>query len=459
MKIIICGAGQVGSGIAERLAAEGNDVSIIDQSAELVQRVNDLLDVRAFHGHGAHPDVLEKAGARDADMLIAVTLHDEVNMMACHVGHALFDVPTKIARVRAQSYLDKAWATLFARENVAIDQVISPEIEVGNVVMRRLAMPGAFDIGYFADGKVALVGMSCQAECPVIDTPLKQLSELFPDLPSVVVAISRQGRLIAPHGDDQLLVGDEAYVVSPIGQVPRLLKIFGQEQGLARRIIIAGGGNIGLFVARSIEENHPDIRVRLIESSKTRAVEIASTVPRTTVLNGSAVNDDVLREADVSNADMIIALTNDDQVNILTAVLAKQLGCKRALSLVNHSGYASLVRSFNIDAHVNPKAITVSRILQQVRRGRIRAIHTIQNGAGEVIEAEVLSASPVVGKTIKELRLPDGVRFGSILREGKLIRPTSATPLDTHDRVILFATSQRVRDIEHLFRVSIEYLG
>ena len=458
MKVIICGAGQVGLGIAERLAAEGNDVSIIEQSPALVQRANDVLDVRAIQGNGAHPDVLARAGAPSADMLIAVTLSDEVNMIACQIANSLFETPTKIARVRAQTYLDKQWVNLFSRDSIAIDYIISPEIEVGNVVMRRLALPGAFETASFAEGLVLAIGVNCGPECPIVNTPIRQLAELFPDLPATIVAIVRDGQLMAVTSEEPLEVGDDVYLVLPNEQVPRTLKIFGHEETQARRIIIAGGGNIGLFVAHAIEQREHNVRVKIIESQRERAVTIAETLQRTVVLNGDALSEELLREADVGATETLVALTNNDQVNILTSVLAKQLGCQRSLCLVNSPGYTNMVRSFGIDAQVNPRAVTVSRILQYVRRGRIRAVHEIHDGAGEIIEAEALETTPVVGHPIRSLELSPGVRFGIIVRQGKVIRPTGDTELMPRDRVILHAPAAHIRQVEQLFRVSPDYL-
>lgn len=457
MKVIICGAGQVGSGIAEHLAAEGNDVTLIDNRPEVVQRANDMLDVRALLGHGSHPEVLEQAGAREADMLIAATLHDEINMVACQVASTLFDIPTKIARVRAQTYLNHEWARLFSRDRMGIDSIISPEVEVGEAVIRRIELPGAFETASFADGKVRVVGLRCGPECPVVDTPLRQLGELFPDLPSVIVAIVRQGRLFVPHGDDQLILGDDVYFIAPAEQVARTLSIFGQEDRKARRVLIIGGGNVGFYVAQQIEQRQPNLRVKVIEASRARAVEIAELLERTVVLNGTALSADLLREADIANVDTVAALTNDDQVNILTSVLAKQLGARRSLSLINASGFANITQTFGIDSHVNPRATTVGRILQHVRRGRIRAIHSVQNGEGEVVEAEVLETSAILGKPLKDLGVSDGVRFGAIVRGGKVLKPTGTMHLETKDRVVLFAAAGHVREVEQLFRVSLEY--
>ena len=457
MKVIICGGGQVGTGIAERLAAEGNSVSVIDASAELVQRANDILEVRAVHGNAAHPDVLMRAGAGEADMLIAVTLHDEVNMVACQVAHTLFDIPTKIARVRAQTYLEKEWRRLFAREALPIDFIISPEVEVGNMIMRRLQLPGAFDVVSFSEGKISVLGIACGSECPVLATPLTHLANLFPDLPAVTAALVRKGRLFVPHGQDLLQEGDEAYVIMPTAQIHRTLQIFGHEEHQARRIVIAGGGNIGLYVARQLEEREPNIRVKVIEASRERAVQIAESLERTVVLHGSSLSEDVLREAEIATADTLVAVTNDDQANLLTSALAKQLGCRSTMVLINSPNYVGMVRSLGVDALVNPRAITVSRVLQHVRRGRIRGVHSVHNGAGELIEAEVLETAPVLGRPLREYKNSEGIRFGAILRDGKVIIATGATELEVKDRVVLFARADHVREVEQMFRVSPDY--
>jgi len=457
MKVIICGAGQVGYGIAERLSSEGNNVSIIDASPELVQRANDMLEVRAVHGNAAHPDVLERAGAREADMLIAVTLHDEVNMVACQVAHTLFDIPMKIARVRAQTYLQNEWSRLFARDALPIDFIISPEIEVGNMILRRLQLPGAFDTVSFADGRIAMLGIACGPDCPVLDTPLTQLAQLFPDLPAVTAALVRKGRLFVPHGRDQLQVGDDAFVITPTEQVVRTLQIFGHEETRARRIVIAGGGNIGLYIARQLEEREPNVRIKIIEISRARAVEIAERLERTVVLHGSALSEDVLREAEITAADTLVAVTNDDQANLLTSALAKQLGCRTNMALVNSANYAGMVRSLGIDAQINPRAITVSSVLQHVRRGRIRAVHSVHNGAGELIEAEVLETAPILGRPLRDYKHSEGIRFGAILRNGKVLVPKGDTELEVKDRVVLFARADHVREVEQMFRVSPDY--
>lgn len=457
MRVVICGAGQVGYGIAERLAAENNDVSVVDTSPKLIQALRDTLDVRGFVGHGAHPDSLSQAGIEQAEMLIAVTLYDEVNMIACQVAHSLFNVPTKVARIRAQSYLKPHWSDLFSSNHLPIDVVISPEVEVGEMVLRRLQLPGATDSFLFADGEVALIGIECHDDCPVVDTPLSQLTELFPDLQAVVVALLREGRLFVPRSADSMLIGDLVYVVSHKDQVRRTLGIFGHDEQEAQRVIIAGGGNIGLFVAKALEARGNKSRVKIIEAGHDRAVAIADDLRRTIVLNGSALDQDILREADVGDADTLVSLTNDDQINILSCVMAKQLGCRRNMALINAPSYQSFTRTMGIDATVNPRSVTVSKILQHVRRGRIRGVHTIENGQAEVIEAEALETSPLVGKPLREAELGAGIRVGAIYRDHKVLVPDGGTHINARDRVIIFAMAEHVRRVEQMFRVSLDF--
>ncbi len=457
MRVIICGAGRVGYGIAERLAAEENDVSVIDTSAALIQGIRDTLDVRGYVGHGAQPDMLAQAGAEQADMIIAVTLYDEVNMVACQVAHSLFNVPTKIARIRAQSYLHSHYADLFSRDHMPIDVVISPEIEVGQMVLRRIALPGATDAVRFADDRIAMVAIECLEDCPVVNTPLEQLSELFPDLIATVVGVWRNEKLFVPHSSDQLSMGDLAYVVCDRDHVRRTLGLFGHEEQEASRIIIAGGGNIGYYVAQAIEARQPKTKVKIIETDRARAVTIADTLSRTVVLNGSALDQNILIEADIQDADLMVALTNDDQVNILSSVMAKRLGCKANLALINNPSYHSFTKTMGIDAHINPRAVTISRILQHVRRGRIRSVYSVQKGQAEVIEAEALETSPLVGKPLRELDLPASVRIGAIYRDKAVIRPNGDTKIKAKDRVVMFSELESVRHVEQMFRVSLEF--
>ncbi|MEM7443998.1 MAG: Trk system potassium transporter TrkA [Pseudomonadota bacterium] len=457
MKVIICGAGQVGSNIASYLATESNDVTVIDQSPVLIQKLSDTLDVKAILGHASTPPVLESAGAADADMLIAVTQSDEVNMVSCQVAHSLFNVPTKIARVRNQAYLDKVWADMFSRDNMPIDVIISPEMEVAYAVARRLQVPGAFDMIPLADGKVRLLGVICEDDCPIIQTPLRQLTSLFPDLQIEILAIVRDEKPIVPDSDDQMFPGDEVYFVAASDHVARAMAAFGHEEPEARRIIIIGGGNIGLSLAEEIETHHPGVTVRMIEFNADRAGAIAGRLNRTTVLQGDALDPEILDEAGVNLAEIVVAVTNDDEANILSSLLAKRYGAQRAVTLINKNTYGPLIRTLGIDAVVSPRAITASTILQHVRMGRIKSVHSLRDGFAEVIEAEALETSPLVGKPIREVKLPPEVIVGAIVREDEVIIARPSSIVKPHDRVILLAGAKSVRKIEKMFAVRLEF--
>ncbi|WP_062226114.1 Trk system potassium transporter TrkA [Aureimonas frigidaquae] len=457
MKVVICGAGQVGYGIAERLAAERHDVSVIDTQPGLVQAIRESMDARGIVGHGAHPEVLQEAGAAQADLLIAVTLYDEVNMIACQVAHSVFEVPTKIARIRSQSYLRSDLQDLFSTENLPIDVIISPEREVGDMVLGRIALPGAMDVIPFIDGAVVTVAIDCREDCPVINKPLGQLTELFPDLGATVVGILRNDELLVPSTADELRAGDLAYAVADKARIRRTLLLFGHEEPDAGRIVIAGGGNIGLYVAQEMEHRRLAARLCLVEASAERARVVADQLRHTTVLHGSSLDRSVLLEAAVDRADLTVALTNDDQANILTSVLAKRLGCRANMTLINDPAFQTFTRPLGIDAYVDPRSVTVSRVLQHVRRGRIRAVHSILDGRAELIEAEALETSPLVGVPLRELNLPEGLRIGAIWRANGFIRPDGQIKIKPHDRVVIFTAGHAVKKVEQLFRVSLEY--
>lgn len=457
MKVIVCGAGQVGFHIARQLADENNDVTVIDQSEDQIRRVSDTLDVQAMVGFASHPDVLERAAAGDTDMIIAVTQADEVNMVACQVAHSLFNVPTKIARVRHQSYLDPIWADLFSRDHLPIDVIISPEIEVARAISRRLQVPGAFDSIPLADGKVRVIGVRCNADCPVINTPLRQLTGIFPDLNIVVVGIIRDDRTIVPSAEDQMLAGDEVYFVADEDHVARAMVVFGHEETLARRVIIAGGGHIGQFLAQVIHEEHPGVTAKVIEADRRQAERAARDLVDTTVLHGDALDPEVLEEANVGVTEAIVAVTNDDETNILASLLAKRYGCKRALTLINNMNYAPLITTLGVDAVVSPRAITVSTILQHVRRGRIRAVHTLHEGFGEIMEAEILDTSRLLGLAIRDSELPHGTLVGAIVRGDEVIIPRADTRFRANDRVVMFVSAQAIKDVEKLFAVRLEF--
>lgn len=456
MRVLICGAGRVGQGIARRLSQERHDVTIVDADAELVDRVSTELDVRGVTGHAAHPNVLKSAGAVDCEMIIAVTYYDEINMVICQIAHTLFSVPTKIARVRSQSYLDPAWKTLFSREGLPIDVVISPEIAVGDAILQRFSTPGAIMSSTFGKGRVKLLGLEIDENSPLVETALDQIEGLFPDLSARVVGIGRGDTVIAPRSNDRLVDGDRAYVAVLDTHARRLTDIFNRDERDVRHIVIVGGGNVGLYVAEKLEKDRT-VRVRLIENSAKQAERAVERLRRTIVIEGDGLDPDILEEAGANTADFVISITDDDKTNLLIASLAKRAGAKRALSLVNSVDLAALSREMNIDAVLDPRALTVSQILLRMRRGRILSLQSLEDGKAEVAEGIALETSPLKGEPIGYDDLPEGVTAAAIIRDEEVIFPKAGTTVRPNDRLILFFVAEQTRKVEQFFRVSPDF--
>ena len=457
MKVIICGAGQVGWQIARHLSGEKNDVTVVDNNPDLVRRATETLDVQGITGFASYPDILDRAGARDADMIIAATYSDEVNMVTCQVAHSVFSIQRKIARLRAQSYLDAIYSDLYRRDHMPIDVVISPEKEVAEAAMRRLAAPAAFDTETFMAGKAQLLGLRLQDDCPVLNTPLRQLTDLFSTLRVVVLAIRREGRLFAPEAGDQLFAGDEAYLFAPTEDIPRTLEVFGKSQAAQERLVIIGGGNIGLSVAQSLEARGKRSRAKVIERNRQCAERAADALERTIVLNGDGLDSALLNEAGIARADAVLAVTDDDKTNMLAAVRAKAAGCPYAIALINDPTLLPLMEPLGIDAYINPRATTVSSILRHIRHGKVRAVYSIGDAEAEVIEAEVMSTSSIAGAEIREVDFPEGVLVGGILKDGKVIKPTGSARVEAGDVIVLFALADDVAQVEQLLQVSIDF--
>ena len=457
MKVIICGAGQVGWQIARHLSTERNDVTVVDISPDLVRRATDSLDVQGVAGHASYPDVLDRAGAGDADMIIAATHSDEVNMVTCQVAHSVFAITTKIARLRAQSYRNAIYSDLYRRDHMPIDVVISPEREVAEAALRRLGAPAAFDTESFLDGRARLIGLLLDADCPVLDTPLRQLSELFSTLRAIVVGVRRGGALFAPEPGDQLFAGDAIYVVSHADDAARTMEIFGKQNRRTDRVVIVGGGNVGLAVAEALEAREDRVRVKMIERSRAIAERAADRLERTIVLNGDGLDGDLLEEAGAGRAGAILCVTDDDKTNMLTAVRAKQAGCPMAIVLVNDPTLGSLMEPLRIDAWINPRATTVSSILRHVRHGQVRAVYSIGDAEAEIIEAKVMRTSVMAGQQVSEIDFPEGVLLGAIRKGDAVLRPTGATRIDAGDVVVLFSLAGDVPEVESLLQVSIDF--
>lgn len=457
MKVIICGAGQVGWQIARHLSRENNDVTVVDKDESLIRRISEVLDVSGITGFASYPDVLERAGAKDADMIIAATFADEVNMVTCQVAHSMFNIPRKIARLRAQSYLDAIYSDLYRQDHMPIDVVISPEREVAKAAMRRLAVPAAFDTEQFLDGKVDLLGISLSEDCPAINTPLRQLTELFSTLKAVVVGVQRKGKMFVPEPADQLFPGDQIYVITTNQDISRTLEIFGKIQKKGDRAIVIGGGNVGLEVAQNLEKEERRIRVKLIERNRRVAETAADALERTIVLHGDGLDMDLLEEANIEKADSMLAVTDDDKTNLLSCARAKAMGCPMVIALVNDPSLANLMEPLGIDAFINPRTTTVSSILRHIRHGRIRAVYSVGDAEGEVIEAQVMGTSALAGKTIRDVDWPEGSKVGMVEKNGVLSVPRGDTKLEEGDSLIVFALADDVSRVERLFQVSPDF--
>lgn len=456
MKVVICGAGQIGYNLTSYLSREDNDITVIDSDPALVAKVNDTLDANGIVGFPSHPNVLQDAGIADADMIIAVTEVDEVNMVACQVAHSLFGVPKKIARIRSTNFLDPSWSNLFARAHMPIDVIISPETETAEAVLRRVKVPGTSDIIPLIGGKMFLVGVHCEYNCPIVNTPLRQLRSLFPDLKAQILAIIRGKERLIVDQDNQMLVGDEVYYLVHEDQLYRSLSVFGHEEPEARHIIIFGGGNIGLALANRIHKEIKGTDVKIIELSETRARELSAQLEGVMVLQGDGLSKDVLEEANVANTETFIAVSNDDESNILASLLAKQYGCQRTMALINKHMYTDLTSFLGIDAVISPRTITVSKMLQYIRRGRIKGVHNIHDDFAEVIEAEVSASSSIVNKSLKDLKLPGTVRIGAVWRDEDMIIPTGDLIIQEKDVVVLISCQEYARKVEKLFSVEID---
>jgi len=457
MRVIICGAGQVGWQIARHLSTEKNDVTVVDKDPDLVRRATESLDVQGLTGHASYPDVLEMAGAADADMIIAATQSDEVNMVTCQIAHSIFSVGRKIARLRAQSYLDAIHSDLYRRDHLPIDVVISPEREVAEAALQRLFAPRAFDTEFFLDGEVRLLGLALDEDCPVLDTPLRQLTDLFSTLRAIVVGVRREGVLFVPEAADPLFAHDEIYVICHIDDENRTMEIFGKHTKKQERVVIVGGGTVGQLVALALESRPERIRAKVIERNRANAERAADRLERTIVLHGDGLSAELLAEANVDRADAILAVTDDDKTNVLACVRAKAAGCPMAIALINDPTLAPLMAPLKIDAYVNPRATTVSSILRHVRQGRVRGVYSIGDAEAEVIEAQVLSTSPIAGQLIRETDLPEGVMVGAMKKDGKVIKPTGDVRVQEGDVIILFVLTKDVPAVERLLQVSVDF--
>ena len=454
MNIIICGAGKVGFSISKQLSSQGHSVTVIDQSSEDIKKINDTQDAKGIVGRASLPSVLENAGAENADMIIAVTRNDETNMVVCQLASSLFNITKKIARIRTKDFLEGKWNKLYNKSNIPIDVIISPEKEVAKSLFRRLEAPGALDNVPFANNKVKMLEIAIEKSCPIINTPLTKLTEKFPNFKANIVGLVRKEKFSFLKKNDKLLEGDNVYVVVSSEQLNQILKAFGHEEKVSKKILIIGGGNIGFHLARMLEENFEGIRVKIIEKNKERAEEIASDLSSSIVINGDALDEEILKEANLEESETVLALTNDDENNIMACVLAEKTGQKkRTIAIVNKSNYSLLQSSLNIDDLVDPRLTTVSRIMEHVHKGTIGSVYSLLDGEYEFIEAKILEGSGLLNKKIKESNLPDDLRIGAVVRKKEVLIPRSDFIFEKDDLVILLAKRDQLKEVEEIFSI------
>ena len=450
MKTIICGAGDVGYSIADKLSKENFEVTVIDESENRLSKVSENLDVKTILGSPSLPSVLLDAGGKDCEILIAVTKSDETNMVTCQIGHSLFEIPKKIARIRQQDYLQDQWKNLYNNNNFPIDAIISPEQEVAKSLYRRLISPGTIDMLELSDKKLKLIGLKCEDNFIHSGLSVRELSQKFPDYLANIMFIFRGDKKFTVNSSTKIEKNDTIFLVVETDNLSDVLVEFGHQELQAKKAVIIGGGNIGFSLAQLIEKSDTYIKTGLIENNKERAEYLASNLENITVTNGDGLDSQILDEVNISDTGYIIAVTEDDEVNILSSLLAKRAGALISLTLINNSNYSSLLTNIGVDMTIDPKIITISKILEKVRGGKIRNDYSIGDGFGEVIEADIQSDSSLCNKNLKELNLPKGIRIGSILRDKKVIIPNSQTIFKENDDVVFFAETNCIKTLEKL---------
>ena len=457
MKIIILGAGQVGSSVAANLVSEANDITVIDSDPRTLQVLDERYDLQTIHGFASHPSVLAKAGAKDADMIIAVTNSDETNMVACQVAYTIFHTPTKIARVRNTDYLNSP--ALFSQEALPIDVLISPEQVVTEYIERLISFPGALQVLDFADGKAQMVAAKVTKNSLFLGQQIKDLGDKLPLPDYRIVSIFRGGEAIVPVGDTIINLDDEVFIIGAPRHIRNLLKLKRQMEKPVKRVMIAGGGNIGIRLAKTLEENY---QVKVLELNTEQSRYASEQLKRAIVLQGDAADEELLIEENIDDVDVFCALTNADEANIISCMLAKRLGARKVMSLINRAAYVDLVQSDVIDIAISPQQATIGSLLAHIRKGDVVVVHSLRRGAAEAIEAIAhgdIRSSNVVGRTIEEIPLPPNTSIGAIIRDNSVLVAHHDTVIEPDDHVILLVADKRyVPKVEQLFQVSVTFL-
>ena len=455
MNIIICGAGRVGFTIAKLLTEQDHSITVIDQSSEDIQKITESLDVKAIVGKATYPSILEKADATNADMIIAVTRVDEINMLICQIAYTVFNIPKKIARIRSQDYLNPKFSKVYNKENLPIDVIISPELEIAKSILRKLEAPGAIDNVPFADNKIRLLEILVDRKCPLVDIKLNQLTKKFPNLDANILGVIREEKFKMLKKNDVMKPNDKAYVIINSDQMVLTLEAFGHNEKISKKILIIGGGNIGFNLAKNIESNFDEARIKIIEKDKDRAEFIAKELNNTIVINGNGLDEEVLSEANLEDVETVLALTNDDEDNLMVSVVVEKFSKnKRTMALINKANYSLLQSSLKIDDLIDPRMNTVSSILKHVHKGTIEDAYSILNGEYEVIEADIIETSELINKELKNSNLPDEFRIGAVLRDDKIIIPRSNFVFKKNDTVVFLAKREELPLVENIFRIS-----
>ena len=455
MNIIICGAGRVGFTIAKLLTEQNHSITVVDQSSEDIKKINDSLDVKAIVGKATLPSVLENANTKEADMIIAVTKNDEINMLISQIAYSIFKVAKKIARIRSQDYLNPKFSKLYNKENLPIDVIISPELEIAKSIQRKLESPGALDNVPFAENKIRLLEIFIEKNCPIANIKLNELTKKFPKLNANILGVVRDEKFIFLKKNDLMKVNDKAYLTINSIQMKETLNAFGHDEKISNNILIIGGGNVGFNLAKNIELSFEDARLKIIEKDKERAEFIANELNNTIVINGNGLDEDILAEVNLEDVETVIALTNDDEDNLMASVLVEKFSKdKRTMALINKPNYSLLQSSLKIDDLIDPRMTTVSSILKHVHKGSIETAYTILNGEYEVIEAEIIETSELINKELKNSNLPDEIRIGAVLRKDEIIIPRSNFIFKNKDIVVFLAKRDQLSIVENMFRLS-----
>ncbi len=455
MNIIICGAGRVGFTIAKILSEQNHSITVIDQSSDDIQKINDSLDVKAIVGKATYPSILEKANASEADMIIAVTRNDEINMLICQIAYSIFKIQKKIARIRSQDYLNPKFTKVYSKENLPIDVIISPELEIAKSIQRKLEAPGALDNVPFAENKIRLLEIFIKKDCPLINIKLNELTKNFPKLEANILGVIRNEKFIILKKNDVVKENDKVYVIINSAQMELTLSAFGHNEKISNKILIIGGGNIGFNLAKNIEDSFDSARIKIIEKDKDRAEYIANQLTNSIIINGNGLDEDVLSEANLEEIETVLALTNDDEDNLMVSVLVEKFSKdKRTMALINKSNYSLLQSSLKINDLIDPRMNTVSSILKHVHKGTIETAYSILNGEYEVIEAEIIETSELINKELKNANLPEEIKMGAILRDNKIIIPRSNFIFQKKDIVVFLAKRDQLPIVENMFRIS-----